>query len=247
MLLTQGSHIRDVLYRSLRQSFGCRRLRAPPLQLSALRGAKERHFGRSYRRPRNEASSAAASHGQRDQRGGRYYLRLTTRLRGLSRSDGNCAATNATAAVAATVGGTPAQPLPDSLREDAIQAALLATSFRQAVLDIAGIDDSTADGRRAVIDAAFSSGSIIIVRLLAYGSASLAKRHPLLAKLLNLRSELPSYFSYCQVVQADGTLTALAQRWSWVDRTGADDTQLRLFLRQQYSKMNWIEIKLIAD
>ena len=142
---------------------------------------------------------------------------------------------------ASAAGGAVPAPAPDSLREDAIQAALLAPSFRQAVLDIAGIEDTTADGRRAVLDAAFSAGSVIITRLLAYGSSALAKRHPLLAKLLNLRSELSAYFSHCHVVRADGTVSKLAEKWSWTDLSGSDDSQMQLFLRQRYRQMNWID------
>ena len=151
------------------------------------------------------------------------------------------------AGAVATAGGPAHEPQPGTLRDDAIQAALAAPAFRQCALAMAGLDMDTDEGRRSAFDAAFSSGSAIIIRVLAHGSALLARRHPLLAQLHEVRGELYSYFNYCQAVDSStGELSSRGMRWSWTDEDNSDDTQLSLFLRQKYAAMDWVNPPLGA-
>ena len=160
-------------------------------------------------------------------------------------TSGGAPSTSASAAGASS--SASGEPLHGALRDDAIQAALTAPQFRQCALAMAAVDLDTEEGRREAFDAAFSSGSALIVRLLSHGSAVLARRHPLLASLHEVRGELYAYFNYCQVVdKATGTVSSRARRWSWTEEDNSDDTQLALFLRQKYAAMDWVNAPLGA-
>ena len=144
-------------------------------------------------------------------------------------------------------GAAIAEPPHGALRDDAIQAALTAPQFRQCALAMVSVDLDTEEGRREAFDAAFSSGSALIVRLLSHGSAVLARRHPLLANLHEVRGELYAYFNYCHVVdKTTGVVSSRARRWSWTEEDNSDDTQLALFLRQKYAAMDWVNAPLGA-
>ena len=130
----------------------------------------------------------------------------------------------------------------EGLRDDAIASAILAAPFAEAENKIDACDLTTANGRRQALDHAFHSGSMIIVRLLARGNRTLARRHPLLAKLHTLRPYLSYYFSYCQAVDINsGIVPPRASKWSWTSPTGDDDTTLSAFLKQQYLAINWVD------
>ena len=137
------------------------------------------------------------------------------------------------------------QPATDAagsvLRDRELNEALIDANFRQCALALASIDDSTADGRRAALAAAFNAKSVIITRLLLHGSSKLARSHELLARLHSLRPYLYDYLSYCQTLQPDGSRSARAAKWSWTGEANECDTQLKLFLRQDYVGMNWID------
>ena len=106
---------------------------------------------------------------------------------------------------------------------------------------MASVDLDTEEGRREAFDAAFSSGSALIVRMLSHGGVMLARRHPLLASLHEVRGELYAYLTYCQVVdRTTGEVSSRARRWSWTEEDNSDDTQLALFLRQKYAAMDWV-------
>ena len=142
---------------------------------------------------------------------------------------------------------TSQEPQHGALRDDAIQAALATARFRHCALSLASLDLETDEGRRGAFDAAFSSGSALIVRVLAHGSAQLARRHPLLAQLHELRGELYSYFNHCQVVdRSTGEVSTRARKWSWTEEDNSDDTQLNLFLKQRYAAMDWVNPPLGA-
>ena len=127
------------------------------------------------------------------------------------------------------------------LRDNDLSDALLAANFRQCALTISTIDTSTQDGRRDAFAAAFGSGSALIVRLLLHGGTRLAKSHELLAFLHSLRPYLHDYFSYCQTLQADGSRGPRAAKWSWTGEANESDTQLKLFMRQDFVGMNWVD------
>lgn len=130
----------------------------------------------------------------------------------------------------------------EGLRDDAIASAILAAPFAEAENKIDACDLTTANGRRQALDHAFHSGSMIIIRLLARGNRTLARRHPLLAKLHTLRPYLSYYFSHCQAVDINsGIIPPRASKWSWTSPTGDDDTTLSAFLKQQYLAINWVD------
>jgi hypothetical protein len=123
---------------------------------------------------------------------------------------------------------------PQSLDDDVVRRATLLPGFRACHLTVAGLDVTTALGRRQAIEHAFGSGSTLLVRLMCYGERSLAKRHPLLQTLLNCRGDmdLGGYFGYCLTVDVTtGTRPARAENWSMAGSTGTEIKLLRAALR----------------
>ena len=94
------------------------------------------------------------------------------------------------------------------LADDAVEAALLTSGFRQCKTDVAAIDDNTTAGRQRILEVALMSGEVILKRLIFTGSQNLARRDPLLALLPSIRPYLSAYLGYCQAVHP---LTVLAR------------------------------------
>ena len=117
---------------------------------------------------------------------------------------------------------------------DIIRRATLLPGFRACQQAVAGLDVTTALGRRQAIDQAFGSGSTLLVRLLCYGERQLAKRHPLLQTLLNCRGDmdLGGYFGYCLTVDpVTGTRPKRVENWSMAGATATEVELLHATLR----------------
>jgi len=102
--------------------------------------------------------------------------------------------------------------------------------FRALVATISTIDSTTAIGRRSILEAAFGSGSAIVIRVLLLGEKSLARRHPTFGVLYNMRSYLPHYFGYCQAVDTVSlAVPKRAEHWLWAMPDGTDTKRLEKF------------------
>jgi hypothetical protein len=127
------------------------------------------------------------------------------------------------------------------LADDAVEAALLTSGFRQCKTDVAAIDENTTAGRQRILDVALMSGEVILKRLIFTGSQNLARRDPLLALLLSIRPYLPAYLGYCQAVEPlTGTVPERAKEWIWGTSDGAFDPQLEKFLKFNFVEMDWL-------
>ena len=131
------------------------------------------------------------------------------------------------------------------LADHAIIDSFATQSFRELVNAVSLLDADSETGRRLILEAAFGSRCAIVIRLLFCAEKSLARRHPLLGLLLNLRLHLPQYFGYCQAV--DLSLQAVperAERWMWAMPDGTDRQMMNQFLKLEETAPNrlfWLE------
>ena len=134
---------------------------------------------------------------------------------------------------------------PSALREDAIASAISASSFYQCDATVSQLSITTAEGRRKGIEAGFMSGCAVIIKVLLWGDKGLAKRHPLLAKMLELRgganlAGLVEYFTFVHAVDVKtGKVPQRAQKYSVAGDVGTSLEELQKFLKLNLHDVNW--------
>ena len=132
-----------------------------------------------------------------------------------------------------------------SLREDAIASAVSTSAFYQCEAKLSDLCITTVEGRRKAIEAGFLSRCAVIAKVLLWGDKSLAKRHPLLAKMLELRggsnlSGLVEYFSHIHAVDLhSGQVPQRAQKFSVAGDIGTFLEELQKFLKLNLHEINW--------
>ena len=131
------------------------------------------------------------------------------------------------------------------LRDDAIRDAINSESFAACVADVEKIDTSSAQGRRAVIERGFLARNPLITRVLHWGAKDLAKRHPLLALMLEVRggnsfSGLAEYLSYVHAVDIDtGEVPLRARRFSVLGEAGTYEVEIKKWINLKLHEINW--------
>ena len=145
-------------------------------------------------------------------------------------SIGSSSAGATTGAAQAAQGAQDVQRASSPLSDKAISDALMGAGFRNLVVAASTLDTTTEIGRRGVLEAAFSSGCAIVIRVLLLGEKTLARRHPMFGVLFNLRCYLPHYFGYCQAVDTGTTMVPKrAESWIWAMPDGTDLKRLEKF------------------
>ena len=110
----------------------------------------------------------------------------------------------------------------------------MAKGFRACELACAGLDLTTASGRRRALEFVFSSKSPLLVRLVIFGEKALAKRHPFLTLLMGCRIALPGYYGYCHTVdRLTGIGPKRIENWSITGKSSTDTALLAAWLKQQ--------------
>ena len=132
-----------------------------------------------------------------------------------------------------------------SLREDSIQEAISQKSFIDCVEDVKKINTNTAEGRRSAIERGFRACNSLITRVLMWAAKDLARRHPLLALMLELRggSSLSGYAEYLSYVHAvdlaTGTIPQRAKKFSVVGEAGSFEVELKKWISLKLAEVNW--------
>ena len=120
------------------------------------------------------------------------------------------------------------------LADKPLHKATMAAGFRACELSIKTLDLTTAAGRQTALEYGFSSGSVLIIRLLLYGEKNLAKRHPLLTALLECRIDLAQYYGYCLTVdKTTGIRPKRVRNWGIAGKTDTATTILGAWTKQQ--------------
>ena len=120
-----------------------------------------------------------------------------------------------------------------ALREDLIQQCLVQQSFLDLVQAMAPLDSHSSEGRLQILDAAFQSRHALVGRLLLKGEDGLARRHPILSTLYNIRGDLGDYIAYCQAVDPSlglrpnglGIVPTRARSWTYNNPTSGEPCQ----------------------
>ena len=119
------------------------------------------------------------------------------------------------------------------LSDDPLHKATMAKGFRSCELACAGLDLSTALGRRQALEFAFSSGSSLLVRLIIYGEKALSKRHPFLTSLMECRVALPEYYGYCLTIdKATGLTPKRVEIWTIAGKSNTDTALFSAWIKQ---------------
>ena len=92
-----------------------------------------------------------------------------------------------------------------ALRDDAINEALHSKEFRDCEDNCAHMDISTTEGCRSILEQGFLANCAIITKIIMRGSKELARRHTLLATMLEARggsgiSGIIDYFSHAHAM-----------------------------------------------
>ena len=132
-----------------------------------------------------------------------------------------------------------------TLHEDEIRNAILSESYRQCEQTVRGIDSSTSEGRRKILEACAMSGNSLIIRVMFRGQKELARRDRLLALVLEARggqglTGLIDYFSHAHAVDpATGEVPQRRRGFSVAGESGNNETELRKFILCKLKDMNW--------
>jgi len=149
-------------------------------------------------------------------------------------------------ASSASAGSLSSDPTSDSaptkgiIADDVFQLATTMEGFRSFSVALSTLDLTTTAGQLAAVDAAFSCGSILTLRLLCYGEKTLARRHTALAALLPCLPILGEYFG--RGLSTDPTTGARPDRlltYSLASTTGGNDALLRALLAGKFLGHNW--------
>ena len=74
----------------------------------------------------------------------------------------------------------------NALGDGAFRDAVLSEAFQASEADVNEMDLCSVEGRIAAIERSFAAGCALITRTLLWGQKDLGRRHPYLAKLLEL-------------------------------------------------------------
>ena len=123
-----------------------------------------------------------------------------------------------------------------ALKDETMQRALHApefVSFQNGPLS--SIDVDSEGGRHDILDYAYSSGSLLITHFLVFDPKFLRTRSEVFSTLHHVMGDRLDFFSKCQATDpTTGVVPELLQSWLW------SSTQMDLFQRGNFTKVNWV-------
>lgn len=131
----------------------------------------------------------------------------------------------------------------------AVYRAIALEPFRRMAAAIDKEDVDTKIGRLNALAAGFDGQCVLGIRMLCEGGRQLSLKHPALAKLFDLRSHLPDYFTWCLTADASGTTPSRLKEYAIVgppDKPGSSHSQreglvlLDRLLKFELDSIDWI-------
>ena len=124
----------------------------------------------------------------------------------------------------------------------ATQQALLHPHFLALVTALAPLKATTGSERRNILLLAARSQCVIAIQVLVAGTRALARLHPELGKILDSRSELPTYFGKAMTIDLTHPF-AIPDRWStftWTGERGDSVYAMGLFLNLAFRSIDYM-------
>ena len=121
-----------------------------------------------------------------------------------------------------------------------MQDALQSPNFRLLATSLEAFTTHTGADRRRVLLATASSGCAIALRVLVFGTVSIARMHPALGKVLESRQEAPAYFGEVLTVDRQTLVVpARLSEWTWAGKQGTDPIMMNKFMSLELQSLEW--------
>ena len=132
-----------------------------------------------------------------------------------------------------------------ALHASAISDAINEKNFQDCENACKGIDTSTAQGRRSILEQGLLANCALITKVILKASKELARRHPLLSLMLEARggqgiSGIVDYFSHAHAMDPlTEEVPQRRQKFSVAGEAGTCETEIRKFIQCKFLDMDW--------